>query len=165
MSSAAVSVVVPVYGNAKSLPELAERVRAALEPDYADFEVLLIDDGSKDKSWQVIEQLASGDSRIKGVRLSRNFGQHPAIAAGFDRASGDAIVLMDADLEDRPENLPKLLGTLSPDADIVYTIKSGEGGSIATRISSALFHLVFSRITEATVPANIGTLRVFNRKV
>jgi dolichol-phosphate mannosyltransferase len=164
MSSPSVSVVVPVYGNAESLPELSRRTAEALAPRYPKFELILIDDGSPDNSWSVIQRLAIADSRVKGIRLSRNFGQHPAIAAGFDCASNEVIVLMDADLEDRPESLPGLIERLSPEVDIVYTIKSGVRSE--SRLTSALFHKVFSRITAtSTVPENIGTLRAFNRKV
>jgi dolichol-phosphate mannosyltransferase len=164
MTSPSVSVVVPVYGNAESLLELSQRVADALTPNYPQFELILIDDGSPDNSWTIIQQLAIADPRIKGLRLSRNFGQHPAIAAGFDCASNDIIVLMDADLEDRPENLPSLIGRLGPDVDIVYTIKVGAQGE--SRVTSDLFHRLFSRITAGTdVPKNIGTLRAFSRKV
>jgi dolichol-phosphate mannosyltransferase len=164
MSSPSVSVVVPVYRNAESLPELCRRIDGALAADYPRFELILIDDGSPDDSWSIIERLAAADRRIKGVRLSRNFGQHPAIAAGFDRASGDVTVLMDADLEDRPENLPRLIARLEPGVDIVFTIRAGAHGE--SRLTSALFHRVFSRIIPgANIPKNIGTLRAFNRKV
>ena len=112
MPALSVSVVIPVYGNAESLPELWERLSSVLTPSFSDFEVILVDDGSPDNSWAVIQQLANLDGRVKGVRLSRNFGQHPAIAAGFDRAIGDVIVLMDADLEDRPESLPEIIGKI-----------------------------------------------------
>lgn len=163
MSSPLVSIVVPVFGNAESLPELWQRIASTLTPVYSRFELILIDDGSPDDSWEVIQQLAATDARVKGIRLSRNFGQHPAIAAGFDRATGDVIVLMDGDLEDRPESLPQIIGRLSPEIDIVYTVKMGAHEE--SRLTSALFHQVFSRIIGATVPRNIGTLRVFNRKV
>jgi dolichol-phosphate mannosyltransferase len=163
MSSPSVSVIVPVFGNAKSLPELWQRIVSALTPVYPQFELILVDDGSPDDSWAVIQQLAAVNPRVKGVRLSRNFGQHPAIAAGFDRATGDVIVLMDADLEDRPESLPGIIARLSPEIDIVYTVKAGAPGE--SRFTSAVFHWVFSRIIRATVPGNIGTLRTFNRKV
>jgi polyisoprenyl-phosphate glycosyltransferase len=164
MSSPSVSIVVPVYRNAESLPELSQRIADAFAADYPRYELILIDDGSPDGSWPVIERLALADPRVKGIRLSRNFGQHPAIAAGFDRAGGEVIVLMDADLEDRPESVPGLIARLQPGVDIVYTIKSGAHGE--SRLTSALFHRVFSRITGGTqVPKNIGTLRAFNRKV
>ena len=165
MGVPSVSIVVPVYGNAASLSELSRRMTAALGERYPHYELILIDDGSPDDSWSVIRELARSESRVKGVRLSRNFGQHPAIAAGFDRAAGDVIVLMDADLEDRPESLPDLIERLTPEIDIVYTIKGGAHGG--GRLTSLLFHSVFERITGrgTKVPRNIGTLRVFNRKV
>jgi dolichol-phosphate mannosyltransferase len=160
-----VSIVVPVYGNAQSLLELSRRIADALAPGHPDFELILIDDGSPDESWAVIRRLAETDARVRGIRLSRNFGQHPAIAAGFDVAAGEVIVLMDADLEDRPESLPGLIDRLGPEVDIVYTIKAGNNDE--ARLTSALFHRVFSRIVRAgtDVPRNIGTLRAFNRKV
>ena len=103
--SPTVSIVVPVYRNEASLRELAERIAASLTPVCPDYELLLIDDGSPDDSWSVIRALTAADTRVKGIRLSRNFGQHPAIAAGFDQARGARIVLMDADLQDRPEEM------------------------------------------------------------
>jgi polyisoprenyl-phosphate glycosyltransferase len=160
-----VSIVAPVYRDGANLNELYARTRAALEPRYSDFELILIDDGSPDTSWSVISALAAADTRVKGIRLSRNFGQHPAIAAGFDRAQGSAIILMDADLEDRPEDLPGLIDRLGPGVDIVYTVKQGERGGPLQRLTSMLFHQTFAQITRTNVPMEIGTLRVFNRKV
>jgi polyisoprenyl-phosphate glycosyltransferase len=158
-------VVVPVYRDGASLDELWRRVRDTLAKDYPRFELILVDDGSPDDSWTVIEALSKTDDRVKGVRLSRNFGQHPAIAAGFDRATGDVIVLMDADLEDQPESLPQIIGKLSPEIDVVYTIKEGERGGPLHRLTSHVFHQVFARVARTNVPADVGTLRAFNRKV
>jgi polyisoprenyl-phosphate glycosyltransferase len=165
MQPECVSVVVPVYRDGASLKELYERLRDALAGVCGDFELILVDDGSPDDSWSAIEALASKDSRVKGVRLSRNFGQHPAIAAGFDHARGDVIVLMDADLEDQPEDVPGLVRRIVPGVDIAYTVKTGEQGGLTRRFTSNLFHQVFSRITKTSVPLEIGTLRAFNRKV
>jgi len=159
------SIVVPVYRNAASLRELAERVAAAMAADWSEFELFLVDDGSPDDSWSVISELAAHDGRIKGIRLSRNFGQHPAIAAGFDLARGDTIVIMDADLQDRPEELPRLLAGLNNDVDIVYTIKQGADGSVTDKITSRIFHTVFSSVTRREVPYGIGTYRAFSSKV
>jgi polyisoprenyl-phosphate glycosyltransferase len=160
-----ISVVVPVYRDGGSLNELWDRLRSALTGTCGDFELILVDDGSPDDSWSAIEALASADPRVKGIRLSRNFGQHPAIAAGFDHARGDVIVLMDADLEDRPEDIPELVRRIGPGVDIAYTVKKGEQGGLARRFTSNLFHQVFSRITKTRVPLEIGTLRAFSRKV
>ena len=160
-----VSIVVPVYRNEASLRELAARIAAALAPAWPNYELLLIDDGSPDNAWSVIRQLAVEDDRVKGIRLSRNFGQHPAIAAGFDQARGARIVLMVADLQDRPEEMPRLLEAMHGDIDIVYTIKDGQEGSKSERITSRTFHAVFSRVTRSSVPLGIGTYRAFSAKV
>jgi polyisoprenyl-phosphate glycosyltransferase len=165
MQAGRVSVVVPVYRDGGSIVELWSRLQGALEGKCSDVELILVDDGSPDDSWAVIQALSASEPRVKGIRLSRNFGQHPAIAAGFDHASGDVIVLMDADLEDRPEDVPGLVERLSPEVDIAYTVKRGEQGGLPRRFTSNLFHQVFSRITKTQVPLEIGTLRAFTRKV
>src|SRR5688500_3786751 len=95
-----VSVVLPIYRTAQYLPELHRRLVATLEPLCDDFELIMVDDGSPDGSWDIIRKLAAADPRIKALCLSRNFGQHPAISAGFEAATGGVIVLMDADLQD-----------------------------------------------------------------
>lgn len=160
-----VSIVVPVYRNAESLPELAARVSKALDDFAPDYELIFVDDGSPDDAWAVIQDLGRADRRVKGLKLSRNFGQHPAIAAGFDTARGEAIVLMDGDLQDQPEELPKLLGRLGDGVDIVYTIKRGGDGTGSRRLTSRLFHAAFQRIARVRVPEDVGTYRAFSRKV
>lgn len=159
-----ISIVLPVFNTAQYLKELHTRLKSTLENVHLDFELLMVDDGSPDNSWRVIEELAASDSRVKGIRLSRNFGQHPAIAAGFDNARGDVIVLMDTDLQDRPEDLPGLLQALQPDVDVVYTVKEQAEENFSVRFTSNVYHYVFSRITRTSVPRNIGTYRVFTRK-
>jgi glycosyltransferase involved in cell wall biosynthesis len=159
------SIVVPVYRNAASLRELAARVHATLAPLPQGYELLLVDDGSPDDSWTVINELSRGNPSIRGIRLSRNFGQHPAIAAGFERARGDIVVLMDADLEDRPENIPDLISLIKDDVDIAFSIKRGERPSLVSRLTSHVFHAAFSLMTGNKVPPSIGTFRAFTRKV
>jgi glycosyltransferase involved in cell wall biosynthesis len=161
----AVSIVAPVYRNAATLRELARRIATTLASTSPDYELILVDDGSPDEAWRVIDALAREDVRVRGIRLSRNFGQHAAIAAGFDHARGAAIVLMDADLQDRPEELPVLLARLGGDVDVVYTIKRGGEGTGSRTLTSRLFHATFQRITRRAVPADIGTYRAFSRKV
>jgi dolichol-phosphate mannosyltransferase len=159
-----VSVVIPVYRNEPSLDELVRRLIATLTGLSRPFEIVLIDDGSPDRSWEAIGRLGGQHAEVVGLRLSRNFGQHPAIAAGLERASGDVTVLMDADLQDEPEQLPLLLAKLDEGLDVVYTVNVDEGGSGDSRLSSALFHYSFSRVANVEVPQAIGTYRVFNRK-
>lgn len=163
MSSGSVSVVVPVYRNEQHLEELAQRLVDTLRGTGRAFELIFVDDGSPDRSWEVIAALAERHPEVVGLRLSRNFGQHPAIAAGFERAAGDVTVLMDADLQDEPERLPELLAALDEGVDIVYTVALDEEGSTRSRLSSALFHYSFSRLTRVDVPRGIGTYRIFNR--
>src|SRR6476660_8146673 len=101
-----ISVVVPVYNNGATVDELARRVGAALRPEP--YELIFIDDGSSDDSLGRLKQIAAASPEVKLISLARNFGQHPAISAGFEHARGDAVVLMDADLQDRPADIPPL---------------------------------------------------------
>ena len=107
--STAISVVAPVFNERECLPEFHRRVAAVLDGLTRPFEIILVDDGSRDDSWARIVALSRADSRVKGVRFTRNFGQHHALSAGLDRARGEWVVLMDCDLQDRPEELPALL--------------------------------------------------------
>ncbi len=159
-----ISVVIPVYRAEAYVEELGKRLVASLGTMTEDFEIILVEDGSRDRSWRLIQELAKTDSRVKGIRFSRNFGQHPAIAAGFRESRGDLIVLMDCDLQDRPEDIPKLVETQrQTGADIVYTIKEGETGSWHVNLTSRLYHYVFSKVAGLSVPENIGTFRLCTR--
>lgn len=161
-----VSILVPVYNNALHLRELVDRTCRALDQADLPFEFVLVNDGSQDESWQIIAALANADPRIKALCLSRNFGQHAAISAALEHATGDRYVLMDADLQDRPEMMPTLLAKLdSGGHDIVYTLKIGGDESWLKRLTSRAFHALVGRSTRTDTAANIGTYRVFNRKV
>jgi len=159
-----VSVVVPVYNNEVTVKELWARLVVSLESLVDQFEVIFINDGSSDASWSIISSLADADPRCVGLQLSRNFGQHPAIGAGFERARGDLIVLMDADLQDRPEELSALLSPFSEDGvEIVYS--RWEMGDAKASPTSRLFHALFARLSGIDMPSNIGTYRAFRRSV
>jgi dolichol-phosphate mannosyltransferase len=157
------SILVPVYNNEATIPELLDRLRKAL--DGLDYEAVVVNDGSHDKSLALLKAQAVADPRLKVISFSRNFGQHPAIAAALEHAQGDVLVLMDADLEDRPENIPMLVRTLQErQCDIVYTTKID--GTVTPRgLSSDAYHQVFSRTIGVTVPRRLGTFRAFTRKV
>jgi len=157
------SILVPVYNNEATIDELLERLRKAL--DGLDYEAVVVNDGSRDKSLALLKAQAVADPRLKVISFSRNFGQHPAIAAALEHAQGDVLVLMDADLEDRPENIPMLVRTLQEQqCDIVYTTKI-EGTVTPRGLSSDAYHQVFSRTIGVTVPRRLGTFRAFTRKV
>src|SRR5262245_26350221 len=117
-----VSVVLPVYKTARYLRELVQRLKDTLDKSSPDFELLVVDDGDPDNAWEILRDLAAQEPRVRAIKLSRNFGQHSAIAAGFEHATGDVIILMDADLQDRPEDIPLLLEKLQGDVDAVYTV-------------------------------------------
>ncbi len=159
-----ISVVLPIYRTAQYLRELYARLVAALEPEGS-FELIMVDDASPDHAWEIVSELATSDVRVKAIRLSRNFGQHPAISAAFEVANGEILVLMDSDLQDQPEDIPLLIQSLRDDVDIVYTVKQGREEPIFTRLTSNVYHLVFSRLTRNVVPRNIGTFRIFTRRV
>lgn len=160
------SIVVPVYNNVAHLALLHARVVDAMTGIDLQWELILVDDGSEDGSWDSIRLLGRQDHRVLGLRLSRNFGQHAAISAGFELASGDACILMDADLQDRPEMIPLLIDTLKAgDYDIVYTIKQNETEGLSRRLTSRAFHSVIGFSTGMPQQRSIGTYRIFHRKV
>ena len=161
-----ISIVVPVYNNQPTLRSLAERTARVLTGE--DYELIMVNDGSHDTSLNELRSLAADDPRIKVISLSRNFGQHPATHAGMSHAQGDELVIIDADLQDRPEDIPLLLKRLrdaSSPLEIVYTIKRERHDSLVTRMSSKIFHHAYGRLTGAAIPLGIGTFRVFTRKV
>lgn len=160
-----ISVVIPVFCNSASVVELHRRLSVVLTECADDYEIVLVDDGSNDSSWELLSDIAEVDQRVKAIRLSRNFGQHAALCAGFQHCTGDVIVMMDADLEDHPEEMPQMIESLSSDADVVYTIKSGDRKRLLTEVTSRVYHAVFSRLSGTHVPRDLGTMRAFNRKV
>jgi polyisoprenyl-phosphate glycosyltransferase len=165
MLAPTVSVIVPIYNNERTLVELCSRIRAALYIVGADYEIILVNDGSQDGSIRMIRTIAEADPRCIGLFLSRNFGQHPAISAGLEHARGEITVLMDADLQDRPEELPRLLEALGKhEVDIVYTTFGSVDGQ-RTRLTSRAFHLLYSKLTNLDLPSNLGTYRAFSRQV
>lgn len=161
-----VSLLIPVYNNAPYLRELVSRTISALEPAGIAFEMVMVDDGSRDASWDILAEAAGQDPRVRALRLSRNFGQHAAISAALEHASGNRFVLMDADLQDRPELIPELLRKLDEGAhDIVYTVKVGGDDGMFKRLTSHAFHGMVSDATGSSHVANLGTFRAFNDNV
>lgn len=162
-----VSVVIPTYRNAAVLPELMRRLDESLSSLETSYEIILVDDGNTDETWNVIQTLVGQHPNLRAIRLSRNFGQHPAIGAGFRAACGRRIALMDADLEDRPEALPPLLAKLDDinGVDIVFTVIANPNQLRRRRVSSTLFQQAFSLLSPIQWPSNVGTLRVFTRQV
>lgn len=164
-SAIEISIVIPVYNNENSLEELKDRLVVTLNTMKKRFEIVFVNDGSHDQSIEILREITNEQPNIKVISLSRNFGQHPAICAGFEHSTGDVVILMVADLQDCPEDIPALVKKLNDSgADIAYTVKSSEERKLTSRLTSTLYHYVFSRIVKTEVPLNIGTFRAFNRK-
>ena len=157
------SLVIPVYNNHSSLEELVERISTACHSCCGSaFEVILVDDGSSDQSWKLMSELAS--SRVVAVRLSRNFGQHAALKAGFAHCRGQFVIMMDADLEDNPADIIPIFNKLKEGFDVCYTnLVANRQNTLRT--TSKLFQKYANYSNKAIKGKNIGTMRGFNRKV
>lgn len=142
-----ISVVTPVYGCAKALPELYERLVKTLTPITENFDIIMVNDQSPDKAWDVIQQLAAKDQRVKGINLSRNFGQHRAITAGLDYADGEWVVVMDCDLQDQPEEIVKLYNKAQEGYDAVFGRRAQRKDTFFKKFTSKIYNKVFTFIS------------------
>jgi polyisoprenyl-phosphate glycosyltransferase len=160
-----VSIVAPVYGCRDCLEALVERTAAAVAPCASRFEIILVDDASPDAAWQRILELADTFDFVHGIRLSRNFGQHAAISAGIEHARGDRIVVMDCDLQDVPEEIPRLLGKADEGFDVVFARRAQRRDSLPKRLSSLAFYTCLSWLTGVRHDHTIANFGVYSRKV
>ncbi|PLY04809.1 MAG: glycosyltransferase [Arcobacter sp.] len=165
MNNINISVVIPVYGCNKSLNELYERLNKTLVTISNKYEIILINDASPDESWNCIKELAKSDDRVKGINLSRNFGQHYAITAGLDHARGDWIVVMDCDLQDQPEEIIKLYSKAQEGYDIVFGRRVNRQDSFFKKLSSKLFYRVYEYFSELKVDSSIANFSIISEKV
>jgi polyisoprenyl-phosphate glycosyltransferase len=159
------SIVSPVYRAEKVLPELVNRIESAVIQITSDFEIILVEDASPDRSWETIEQLAQANSRIKGLKLSRNFGQHYAITAGLDHAKGDWIVVMDCDLQDRPEEIPLLFAKAQGGFDVVLARRANRQDGFLKRLSSKIFYRTLAWLTGSHQDETIANFGIYHQKV
>lgn len=159
------SVVVPVYKAEKCLDELYHRLKVSLELITFNFEIVLVEDCGGDNSWQVIERLAIADSRVHGIQFSRNFGQHYGITAGLDHCTGEWVVVMDCDLQDRPEEIPRLFAKAQEGFDIVLALRGKRKDSIFKRVTSWFFYKLFSYLADFEYDSQVGNFRIMSRKV
>ena len=159
------SVVTPVYGCSSSLRELYLRLVKTLEIINSNFEIILVNDRSPDDAWEVITDLCKKDNRVKGIMLSRNFGQHYAITAGLDYAKGEWIVVMDCDLQDQPEEILKLYKKANDGYDIVFGKRSIRKDSWFKKRTSKLFYFLFSYLTDTKQDNSVANFGIFNKIV
>ncbi len=159
------SVVIPVYRAERILPELHRRLRSVLDEFQRPYEIVLVDDRSPDDSWAVMRQMASQQPSLTSVRLSRNFGQHYALTAGLDLAHGEWTVIMDCDLQDQPEEIPRLLERAKQGYDIVLARRIGKPDGRLRSFGSALFYRLFNLLSGYDIDPTVGTFRIMRRRV
>ena len=160
-----ISVVVPVYGSDDTLVELYERVAVAMTRIPASFELIFVDDCGPGRPWELINEMARRDPRVIGLKLLRNFGQHSAIMAGVDIAQGKWLVLMDCDLQDRPEEIPGLWAKAQEGCDVVIGRRVERQDGLFKRLSSLAFHRLFSYMTDRNSDATQANFGIYARKV
>lgn len=160
-----ISIVSPVYKAENIVKELVREIINSVEPLVPDFEIILVNDASPDKSWQMISEICRKDKRVKGLNLSRNFGQHNAITAGLSFAQGEWIVVMDCDLQDRPDEIPNLYKKALEGWDSVFGQRTNRQDSFLKRLSSKCFYSLFAYLTETRQDSSVANFGIYNRKV
>jgi glycosyltransferase involved in cell wall biosynthesis len=164
-SSLKFSVVIPAFNERENLEVLHTRLTKVMKSIGEPYEIVFVDDGSTDGSFQILRDLHQKDSNVKVIRFTRNFGQHIAMTAGLDHCKGENIIAMDADLQDQPEEIPKLLAKLRQGYDIVYGLRRKRRDNIFKRLSSKLYLGLLAKLTSQTVNPEIAPLRIMTRRV
>jgi glycosyltransferase involved in cell wall biosynthesis len=160
-----ISIVSPVYKAKNIIPLLVNRIENSVCKITPDYEIILVEDGSPDNSWQAIENVARNNSKIKGIKLSRNFGQHPAIIAGLSEAKGEWIVVMDCDLQDQPEEIEKLYNKALEGFDIVLAKRKNRQDGLLKRLSSMIFAKIYGYFTDTKYDNEVANFGIYNKKV
>ena len=162
----ALSVVAPCYNEQDVLPEFLRRVAAVLDELGGTAEIVLVDDGSHDRTWQVMTDAAAADSRVVAVRLMRNHGHQLALTAGLSVCRGERILIIDADLQDPPELLREMMALMDQGADVVYgQRRQRDGESLFKRATAAAFYRLIGRMTDVEIPLDAGDFRLITRRV
>lgn len=160
------SIVAPIYNEIGNLPEFYRRVIVSLEQTSEAWELLLVDDGSTDGSTDMIRELAAGDPRVKPVIFARNFGHQLAVTAGLDYARGQAVVIIDSDLQDPPEVILDMIAKWREGYEVVYAVRSEREGETWFKLFTAsVFYRLIYRITDVDIPMDTGDFRLLDRKV
>ena len=163
-----ITVVIPVYNEEQTLTELFSRLSALKQQsaEHTDYEFLLVDDGSVDKSLEMIYEMAKVDPSFRVISFSRNFGHQAALLAGITHALGEAVVVMDADLQDPPEVIPRLIDAWKNGADVVYAQRAArQGENFFKKKSAAIFYRLIDWLSDTDLPRNVGDFRLMDRTV
>lgn len=159
------SVISPIYKGEKMLDELVSRIETSVETFTKDYEIILVNDCSPDDSWNIIKEICAKDKKVKGVNLSRNFGQHYAITAGLTESTGEWVVVMDCDLQDRPEEIPNLYQKAQEGYDTVLAQRIERKDGYFKRLSSILFNTTFAFLTDQDQDKTVGNFGIYHRQV
>src|SRR5512135_2357169 len=160
------SIIAPVYNEAENLPVLYRRVKEVMDTTGEPWELLIIDDGSKDGSTEIIRDMAKRDPCIRPVIFARNFGHQIAVTAGLDYSRGKAVVIIDADLQDPPEVILDLIKKWKEGYEVVYAVRAErEGESWFKLVTASIFYRIVYRITDVKIPLDTGDFRLIDRKV
>lgn len=159
-----ISIVVPVFQAEQTIFPLVEQIVNVCTQTGCKFELILVEDGSRDSSWEIISNLANANPSIKAVKLSRNFGQHPAIFAGLQLSNGDAVVVMDCDLQDSPSEIPKLIDSLNK-YDVALAQREKRKDSFSRVLSSAVFYRFLSYMSGMKQDSSVANFGAYKRKV
>lgn len=165
VSAASCSVIIPVFNEEQVLPELHNRLTTVMESIASQYCLLFINDGSSDNSLEVLKELHTKDGHVHIINFSRNFGHQAALSAGYDYATGDFVIVMDADLQDPPEVIPLMVEQWRNGYDVVFGVRSRRMGEGAFKLWTArLFYRLLSRLTNVTIPHDVGDFRLLDRR-
>jgi polyisoprenyl-phosphate glycosyltransferase len=160
------SIVAPVFNEEETLPHFYRRVVEVMEGIGDSFELVLINDGSRDGSFRTMQELHTRDPRVRVIDFSRNFGHQIAISAGLDHARGNAVIIIDSDLQDPPEVIPQLVARWKDGAEVVYAQRSMRKGETKFKLlTAAAFYRLMARITSVNIPRDTGDFRLLDRRV
>lgn len=165
MSNTCISIVVPLYRCDKAVKELTDRICSTLGAQKLSFEIIYVNDASPSADWEAVTQIAQENTRVKGLNLSRNFGQHYAITAGLNYASGDWVVVMDGDLQDQPEDIPLLYNKAQEGFDIVLARRVERQHSLLKRTGSKWFYKTLAYLTDTEQNAEIANFGIYRKNV
>ena len=166
MSNPTFTIIAPIYNELENIPELYPRLREVMDRTGEPWELILVDDGSSDGSTEVIRKLAENDQRVRPVIFARNFGHQIAVTAGVDYSRGDAVIIIDADLQDPPEVILDLIDKWREGYEVVYAVREErQGESWFKRITASIFYRTIFRITDVDIPLDAGDFRLMDKKV
>jgi len=161
------SIIIPVYNEEKNVPFLHQKLLQVLKNDLSDFgyEIIFVNDGSKDSSWRKICEIEKNNENIKAINFSRNFGHQIALTAGYDIAAGDAIITMDADMQDPPSLLVELVAQWKEGADIVYARRIDRQDTFLKRVTANWYYILLDAVSDVRIPRNVGDFRLIDKRV